>query len=249
MPLSREQERELLRKWQEAQDLVAREKLIQANYGLAVKIACKFDPKRAIRQDLIQEGLLGLLISIDHFDLNREVRFTTYATFWVKQRIAEFVFRNRQVINSQGGYGRKIFWNRNRAEAQATKENNFNKARLAEIIGVPEKFIGSTIVEVPIVELEALQSNRMRSVTDRMALQTKDLNPEEQTANKETDQWVQAGLKRLDSREQDILKRRYLADKPQTLAAIGRRLGLSRERVRQLEARALKKLRPILQVA
>lgn len=247
--MTREEERDLLQKWREKQDLAARAQLVQALYWFVVKMAVDFDPKHLVRQDLIQEGLEGILIGIDRFDMNQPVRLLTYAAFWVKQRMAEYVYRNRQVVGSKGGHGRKAFWNINRVTNELVVENQgegFDSQQLATALGVTEKALKEMPREISIDEV----SSDSLGERQRKELLLTDWapGPEEQVARKEETQRVRKGLAHLDRREQLILKKHY-GEEPLSLADIGRRLGISRERVRQIENRALQKMRSVLEAA
>lgn len=248
--LSPAEERKLARRWLKLGDEGAMHHLVRANLGLVVKIAQDFKNSGARMEDLIQEGNVGLMIATRRFDLSRNVRLATYATFWIRACMLEHVIRNHGAVRiGTTRAHRKIFFNLRRARRKLEERGQMvDRAALAKELGVEEADVEAMYFRIygGDVSLDApKRADDDRTVGDTLA--TGEPSAEDIVA--ETDEnakqqaLLQGALKALNEREIMIIKARYLRKKPLTLNQLGSKLGISRERVRQLEERAKAKLR------
>ena len=248
--LTPEEERRLALRWRRFADRQAAERLVTGNLRFVVKIAFEYRTYGVRLLDLIQEGNLGLLVAVDRFDPERGVRLTTYAVWWIRAYIQEYIRRSWSMVRFGTTRAEQRCFYRLRRERQRL-ERGGGKAdpdRLATALGVSRD------------ELEAIESRITRrdmSLDDAAYVDTEETRgdriaddrpgPESCFADEELShrahEQIREALNELDARERDILSRRYLAAKPATLKEIGAMFGISRERVRQLEARAMAKLR------
>ncbi len=216
-PLSVEDEHRLSHSWRTLEDEAALARMVQAHLGLVIRIAMEFRHSGPSMEDLIQEGNLGLTIAARRFDPSRETRLATYATYWIRACMLEHVVRSHGPVRiGTTRSQRKIFFGLGRARRKLEREGEHADAEtLAEALG---------------------------------ALIAEDApNPEDMVAGHEEDDSRKMrlfeGLKVLDPRERAIIKARHMRQRPATLASLGKKFGISRERVRQLELRAKSKLR------
>ncbi len=251
--LTPDEERRLAQRWRRFGDQAAAGRLVTGNLRFVVKIAFEYRTYGARLLDLIQEGNLGLLVAVDRFDPDRGVRLTTYAVWWIRAYIQEYIRRSWSLVRFGTTRAEQRCFYRLRRERQRL-ERGGTKAdpdRLASALGVRRD------------ELEAIESRITRrdlSLDDPAYVDTDETRgdriaddrpgPEsviaEQELSDQAREQIRAALDTLDPRERAILSRRYLAGRPATLKELGASFGISRERVRQLEARAKAKLRATL---
>ncbi|MCP4330804.1 MAG: RNA polymerase factor sigma-32 [Alphaproteobacteria bacterium] len=254
--LEREHEYDLSRRWREEGDEKALDELVVSHGRLVVRIAWRFRGSGLPIDDLIQEGNSGLLDAADRFDPERLVRFSTYATWWIVAAIQNYILRNSSVVRvATTPTQRRLFFNlrRARAKMQASQDGftSTDREALAEELGV-----NVTDVE----KMEAHLSRPDQSLNtpigedDGATLQdffTADgPSPEDIALDHEQSQaqrkWIDQALDKLSPREQEIIQQRFLSDKKATLAEIGESFGVSKERIRQIESKALSKMGTIL---
>jgi RNA polymerase sigma-32 factor len=251
--LTPDEEQCLARRWRRSHEAEAARRLVLGNLRFVVKIAFEYRTYGLRLLDLIQEGNLGLLVAVDRFDPDRGVRLTTYAVWWIRAYIQEFIRRSWSLVRFGTTRAEQRCFYRLRRERQRL-ERQGGKAdpeRLASALGIRTD------------ELEAIESRITRrdlSLDDPAYLDTDETKgdriaddrpgPESTLAEEElrdrARSQVRRALEALDPRERAILSRRYLTPRPATLKELGMSFGISRERVRQLEARAKAKLRQVL---
>ncbi len=246
--LSRAAECLLAESWRRYGDTAALQELIEAHRGLAIRLAQPYDREgNPPIEDLIQEGCVGLIVAARRFDPDSKARLSTYASYWINAYILEHIVRNRGSIRIGGSRSqRTIFFKLSRAEARIEdRREPVTREAIAKEIGVPLRDVDEVL---PLlrggVSLDAPRSaddDRSHEPADTRASQESALGlAEVKDVERER---LQNALAQLDERERLIIEHHYLQEEPENMSAIGRLLGLSRERVRQLEVRALEKLR------
>jgi RNA polymerase sigma-32 factor len=251
-PLDREREVELARRWQQAGDHAAADALVTANLRFVVKIAAGYRGYGFRVADLVEEGNLGLLEAVKRFDPERGRRFMTYGAYWIRAYILAYVLKSWSLVGvGTGPLQSKLFFRLQRERArlaarQGTRPDN--DRRLARKFGTTEERIRDMQgrLDARDQSLDALVF-RDGHATALDLLATDARGPEAELEVEERNLMVRERLGRvmrvLDERETYIVETRLLAEDQRTLADIGRTLGLSRERVRQLESRIKQKLR------
>jgi RNA polymerase sigma-32 factor len=249
-PLTVQEEHRLSRRWRTLEDQDALARLVQAHLGLVIRIATEFRHSGPSMEDLIQEGNLGLTIAARRFDPSRATRLATYATYWIRACMLEHVVRSHGPVRiGTTRSQRKIFFGLGRARRKLEREGEQADAdSLAHALGVEPADIEAM---TPRLTGRDVSLDAPRSVDDRRqvgnTLAEDGPTPEEMVAGLEEEDSRKArlfeGLKVLDPRERAIIKARHMRQRPATLASLGKKFGISRERVRQLELRAKSKLR------
>ena len=260
--LGREEERELARR-AEAGDIDAGRRLIVSHLRFVIKIARAYRGSGLPMSDLVQEGTLGLIQAVRRFNPDRGVRLSTYAMWWIRAAIQDHVVHSWSLVRIGTTNAQKGLFLRLR---QATADLLGGVEDLGdEITAKLAKSFGTTATEVmalarrvalgdqsldqPLTEAGGGAVRRTRLD----ALASGEPNPEETLAEASEKRFlsdmVDRALAVLPPREELIIRRRYFEDARATFEAIGHEIGLSKDRVRQLEARALAKLREILQPA
>lgn len=242
-PLKAEEERELAARWR-AGDERAGCRIIEASLPFVITIATEYRRWGVALEDLIQQGNLGLLKAAMRFEPSRDCRLITYAVYWIRAEIREYVVRGYRLVRIGGSKAER------RALRAYRRTREDDPEKLAAIAGVSVahaqrimpalKHRDVSLDNAPDGETPALER-----------LPSEEATPEDQVMVSDDQQHlrsrVDAALATLSSRERWILDHRVLSrDDGETLEALGKRLGVSKERVRQLEARALQKLRGAL---
>lgn len=252
--LAPEDERELLARFRADGDPAAAERLVGSHLRLVIRIAREYRGYGQPFADLVAEGYLGLMMALDRFDPERGVRLATYATWWIRAQVRDFVLRSQSLVKmGTTAHQKKLFYNLRRTKAQLGElgEGDLPPAVVAEI---------ARTLEVPAADvvdmnrrLQAADASLNSPVGAEGDTDWQDLlvdgeqDPESFVAERdELDKrrvLLAGGLERLTERERDIVRERCLRDEPLTLEVLSQRYQISRERVRQIEARALDKLR------
>lgn len=237
--LEREAERTLAKQWL-AGDRSAGDKLIAACLPFVVSIALEYRRWGVPLEDIIQQGNLGLLKAAAKFDTSKECRLATYAAYWIRAEIREYVVRTFRVVRLGTTKGER------RALRAFRRSQTSDPAALAAISGLSEERVRLLLplLSGREVSLDASVGDLSPAVERLAAAGT---SPEEEASGSEikarAGRAVQNAVSCLDEREQMIVKERLMAEDPPTLQELGLRLGVSKERVRQLEERARTKLR------
>lgn len=253
--LEREHELELARRWRHKGDEKALHELVSSYMRLVVAMASKFRNYGLPLGDLIQEGNIGLMQAANRFEPEREVRFSTYATWWIRSAMQDYVLRNWSIVRTGTTAAQKsLFFNLRRLRAKIESSNEREglgadgRAKIAKELKVNIK---------DVEEMEGRLSGSDNSLNARIGedgeeewqsfLADDRPNPEDVVIgmrdSSTRSKWLEDALRELSAREQTIIRERHLGQDTVTLEDLGKELGVSKERVRQLEQRAISKLR------
>jgi RNA polymerase sigma-32 factor len=253
--LSREEEHELAVRYRDKHDEAAGEKLVRANLRYVVAIALTYRRYGLRLGDLVAEGNVGVVTALRKFDPDKGTRFVTYAAYWIRAYILNYVIRSWSLVGSGSGPLRsKLFFQLRRERARIANlvsEKDEAMAQLAQQLGTTVEKLTPMMQRLESRDVSLDQQVFADSEQTRMdLLESTEVPQDEIVEQHETEARiggrVKTALNTLDARERFIVEQRMLADEELSLAEIGRRLGVSRERARQLEARAKKKLRKSL---
>jgi len=249
--LTREQERELGIKVKEHQDPDAAYVLITSNLRLVVKIALEY--QRVWMQnllDLIQEGNIGLMQAVRKFDPYKNVKFSYYASFWIKAYILKFIMDNWRLVKIGTTQGQRKLFFKLKKEKQKLIEQGFDPKpkMLSERLGVSEREIIDMDQRLDGWDVSLDAPLKDDSDTERMEfMDTDEASIEDQVAKKEMEALLHEKIREfraeMTPRELEIFDQRIFSDSPVTLQEIGDRYSISRERVRQIEKNIIKKMR------
>ena len=248
--LTMEQEQELGRLVIEQSDQWAREQLVRSNLRLVVNIAKKYGDRGMSLGDLIEEGNLGLIRAVDYFDPDRGVRFSTYAAWWIKQSIKRALLENVQPVHIPTYMVSLINqWRHAISELESTLGRTPSVEEMADIMQVPLRKAKVIHRIVDILSSAGESYSGSEEVDEDQMLESilEDQNtgrPEDAMVAREEKAKALRLLNEIDQREAEILRLHYglTGKKPMSLKEIGRKMGLTRERIRQLRRDALTKL-------
>ncbi|MEM7056380.1 MAG: RNA polymerase factor sigma-32 [Pseudomonadota bacterium] len=256
--LDAETERDLAIRWRDDQDDKALHRLVTAYLRLAISMAAKYKRYGAPMPDLIQEANIGLMKAASKFDPDRGVRFSTYAVWWIKASIQDYVMRNWSMVRTGSTSSQKsLFFNMRRVRAQIEREIASSgeyadasdiRREIAEELGVPLRDV--EMMESRLAGSDFSLNAQQAGEEGREWVETiEDNGPQaEEIVTRSTDNakarsWLTDAFDALTDRERVIIAARKLNDAPQTLESLGRQFDLSKERIRQLEEQALRKMR------
>jgi RNA polymerase sigma-32 factor len=257
--LAQDHERNLAIRWRDHQDERALHELTTAYMRLVIAMAARFRNYGLPISDLVQEGNIGLMQAAARFEPEREVRFSTYAAWWIRSSIQDYVLRNWSIVRTGTTAAHKsLFFNLRRLRAliddmgdgHMTRENRETVAtKLRVSVDDVEQMAArmssaDRSLNAPMTEGTEGGGEWQDMLADNRALPDEEVM--EKTDTERRNAWIQGALKALNPRELIIIQERRLTDDGVTLEALGIRLGISKERVRQIEHQAMKKLKAAL---
>lgn len=255
--LSREEEHKLATKYKEDGDLEAARQLIRANLKFVVKIANEYKNYGINPMDVIQEGNLGLMQAVKRFDPTRGYRLISYAVWWIRAYIQNYVVKTWSLVKVGTTQAqRKLFYKlrSTKNEMDLTKQqlSPEDYKLLADKLGVPDQAVIEMDKRMKTKDFSLDTEIKDKSEATHLDfLQDKRLDQEDIISKAQEEEVVQEGLSDaleiLSDREKYIIKNRVLSESPLTLEEIGQKYEISRERVRQIESAALKKIRTVFE--
>jgi len=252
--LSRDREFELARRWRAGGDTAALHELVRAYTRLVIATAGRFRSYGLPIGDLVQEGNVGLMQAAARFEPARDVRFSTYAAWWIRSAMQDYVLRNWSIVRTGTTAAQKsLFFNLRRLRARIEESSGAPLTDAGRRKIASELHVELAEVELMDMRLGAADQSLNAPVGDSSEDDWQDFlpdrrpNPEEVvTSTRDSEirsRWLAEAMGELSSRERAIIRQRRLREEGATLEELGRELGVSKERVRQLEHRALVKLR------
>jgi RNA polymerase primary sigma factor len=248
--LTAEEERQLALRIQTG-DSAARDQMTRANLRLVVNIARSYTGKGLSLPDLIEEGNLGLLRAVEGFDPTMNTRFSTYASYWIKQSIKRALVNTAKTIRVPVHMVELLAkWHRATIQLQEELGRAPTPEEIARKVGLPKKKVASIQKAIRVTATPPQSEVDEDGWTiDEMFTDSRAKAPDTELCESDDRLQVQELLRKMDPREAAVLRMRFGLDdeEPKTLKEIGERLGLTRERVRQIESEALLKLSVSLQ--
>ena len=256
-PLEKEEEYKLIEKWQYNEDEKSLIRLVSAYKRLVASIAKKYLSYGLQMEDLMNEGILGLIISLKKFDLSKGFRLSTYARWWIRASIQNYILKNWSIVKTASTTSHKsLFFNFNKLK----KQINFNSF---DYLGQEELTKISKMLNIKAIDIQNMETrlsqgdqslNKKININDNadnpdlLSLikdesPTQDILFEKENDDKLKNQWLKKAINLLKDREKIIISSRKLEEKAKTFEELGKKLNLSKERVRQIEVQALKKLK------
>ena len=251
--LSQEEEQQLSRRYQQESDLASARKLVMSHLRFVVHVARGYNGYGLQLSDLIQEGNIGLMKAVKRFDPDQGVRLVSFAVHWIRAEMHEFILRNWRIVKvATTKAQRKLFFNLRKSKKRLGWMNAEEVRMVAKDLGVPEATVremesrlsGRDIgFEAPADAEEDAKPAPEAFLVDDGADPYDNVADADQSDNQlET---LSSALEKLDQRSRDIIQRRWLNEDKATLQDLADEYGVSAERIRQVEANAMKKMRSL----
>ncbi|MEL6346259.1 MAG: sigma-70 family RNA polymerase sigma factor [Myxococcota bacterium] len=254
--LEPEEEKELAIRYQETGDPEAAQRLVTANLRLVVKLAFQYHRQWSNVLDLIQEGNVGLVEALSRYDPYRGIRFSSYAQYWIRAMILRFLMDNYRMVRlGSTRHGRKLFFQLQKERDRLIEQGIQPSTKaLAEALNVPEQEVINVDqhLSAPALSIHGPTGGEDGRPLSEVIPDQFSASPEDQAASGELGTVVRDHLANFaqttlrDDRERAIWERRLTAADPESLSALGEAFGVSKERIRQVEARIKRRLRAYL---
>jgi RNA polymerase sigma-32 factor len=252
--LTAEQEYELAIKLYEDHDLNAARQLVLSHMRFVAFIAHGYKGYGLEQADLIQEGTIGLMKAVKRFNPHKNVRLSSFAVYWIRAEIHEFVFKNWKIVKvATTKAQRKLFFKLRKAKAKIYNSLNNDQAdKIAQDLGVRRKDVLEMESRLQFNDVTFENSDDEDSNAPEQYLTNENVQTPEQLlliddSQKNQQQQLYKALSFLDARSLDILQSRYLKEEKTTLHTLADKYGVSAERIRQLENKAMKRLKSSLE--
>ena len=251
--LSKEEEYTLIKNWQNNKDKKSLNTIIRAYKRMPMSYAKKYSRYGVPFEDLVNEGVIAIMHALDKFDLKKNLRLSTYASWWIRAAMQEYVLKNWSIVRIASTAAQKsLFFGLNAMKNKILKNSNgFMSDKqvdfLAKSLKIKNKVVSEMESKLALGDQSLNQKYNDESENDFMSnLVDGSPNPEDIISamrdNKTRSQWLHKALKSLDKREQEIVKRK-LHNQVLTLENLSKKIGVSKERIRQIETKALEKLK------
>jgi RNA polymerase sigma-32 factor len=257
--LERLDEFALARRWREHGDERALHALVASHARLTIAFAARFRHYGLPTGDLVQEGNVGLMQAASRFDPDRQVRFSTYAAWWIRSAMQDYILRNWSIVRTGSTAAQKsLFFNLRRLRAKIASNpsnpllNDEERASIAAVLDVAPDEVAT--MEMRLAQADQSLNSPLSEGTEQAEFQdflADDRPSPEEAAIGMRDEaartrWLAEALRDLSPRERHIIAERRLTEDAVTLEDLGKTMGISKERVRQLEHRAMAKLRTVM---
>ena len=247
--LTQEEEHELAQKYKQEGDLIAAKKLILSHLRFVAHVARSYQGYGLSLNDLIQEGNIGLMKAVKMFDPDREVRLITFAIYWIRAEIHEYIIKNWRIVKiATTKAQRKLFFNLRKMKKNMSWLSPAEVENMADELGVDTKTLRQMEMRLSGNDVNMEQTdtdgqvtgpiNWLEDVAENPALVAETEDNEKQQKNQ-----LSHALSKLDPRSLDIIQRRWLSEKKTTLEELADKYSVSAERIRQIEKQAMKKAR------
>ena len=245
--LSTEEEVSLGYKLQNSNDLESAKKLIMHNLRYVVYIAKSYSGYGLNLNDLIQEGNIGLMKAVKKYNPEKNLKLITFAVYWIKSEIHEFVLKNWKIVKvATTKTQRKLFFNLRSKKNSLSSLTNEEAQSIASDLKVPVKDVMEMEKRMLNFDLAIDETDNEEQTSPQVYLESNEMKPDEVLEYEEKNninQKLYSVLGNLDNRSRDILESRWLSEKKLTLEDLSKKYGISRERVRQIEAESMSKLK------
>lgn len=258
--LSKKEEFQLINNWQKNKDKESLNKIILAYKRMPVAYARRYAKYGIPKEDLIHEGVIGIMHAIDKFDLKKNLRLSTYASWWIRASMQDYVLKNWSIVKIASTAAQKsLFFGLNKIKNKISNVSNDFMSNeqvdyVAKSLNVKKNAVTTMESKLTFGDQSLNQKINNDTQNDFLSnLVDSSQNPEDiVTAMKDNEsrsKWLHQALNTLDKREQEIVKRK-LHHKVLTLETLSKKIGVSKERIRQIETKAYKKLnRKILSIS
>ena len=253
--LTRDEEKELAEAWVLNSDKEAMHKIIRAYSKLVIAFSMKFKNYGLPVSDLVQEGHIGLMQAMAKFEPSRDIRFSTYASWWIRSAIQDYVLKNWSIVRTGTTASQKaLFFSLRRLKlelSQYSKNEDEVRSKVAEKLNI--KVADVENMENRFINEDKSLNSKVSDdynqefgnfIVDENSLNELDLVNRLDLARKRS--WFKKAMRELGIRESQIIALRHLSDDPLTLEKLGELFKISKERVRQIENRAIKKLKSLV---